>query len=479
VDREPELTDLRQVHIVQFDTDFKIRQIRQYWDQGSLLKQIEVIGSRARNWPIRDGKDQTRLIANSVTSEQQAAGASRRSTSSRDPNEVVTKSRSHSSSTTSATGDPHATLSLFQPRSVNDENGAERLSGPSIAPRSSAKPPSRDLTNILSGEELESATPSAGTSPRKNSNGGAPKGGAGSHYHPIRLFDENDRNAAIVMSPEKKANPKKYNHFEFGHGEDATGDGLSHVNNKHQSQWAFADFVTPEKPKMKIHTHTVRTMESLGEGEDEVSSASPSPTVRAHINKPSAQAEKSPVFRPVVHQARPDASTHFTFEDAGTPAADKVRPPRRHKNGLSLYNDNVGYQSDEETAKQPLSQLTNVNQEHRQKDFGPHFEISDQSPSVARNGKVQNHPNENTAKVLKGMNSNWQAYDESPDATAKKENLPERGRGIKTTGDGMGGSKGANRHWGFGDDSDTESSNQPRTKGTTHKPDETKSFWDF
>jgi hypothetical protein len=453
----------------------KIRQIRQYWDQGSLLKQIEVIGSRARNWPIRDGKDQTRLIANSVTSEQQAAGASRRSTSSRDANEVVINARSHSSSTTSATGDPHATLSLFQPRSVNEEN-AERLTGPSVAPRSSAKPPSRDLTNILGGEESEPSTPAAGNSPKKNVNGGAPKGGAGSHYHPIRLFDENDRNAAIVMSPEKKANPKKYNHFEFGQGEDAAGD-QGRINNRHQSQWAFADFVTPDKPKMKVNTHTVRTMESLGE--DEVSSASPSPTVRAHINKPSAQPEKSPVFRPIVHQARPDADTHFTFEDAGTPAADKVRPPRKHKNGLSLYADNVGYQSDEETAKQPLSQLTNVNQEHRQKDFGPHFEISDQSPSATRNGKVQNHPNENTAKVLKGMNSNWQAYDESPDTSAKKENVPNGGRGIKTTGDGMGGSKGASRHWGFGDDSDTESATKPRTKGTTNKPEEGKSFWDF
>jgi hypothetical protein len=459
---------------VQFDTDLKIRQIRQYWDQGSLLKQIEVIGSRARNWPIRDGKDQCRLIANSVTSEQQAAGTSRRSTASRDPNEVVINSRSHSSSTTSATGDPHATLSLFQPRSVNEDLGTERLTGPSVAPRSSAKPPSRDLTNILSGEENEPSTPVAGASPKKNTNGGAPKAGAGTHYHPIRLFDENDANAT-VLSPEKKADPKKYKHFEFGQGEDAAGDQAP-INVRHQSQWAFSDFDTPEKPKMRVHTHIVRTMESLGE--DEVSSASPSPTFRAHINKPSTQAEKSPVFRPVVHQARPDAEAHFSVNDSSTPAANKVRPPRKHKNGLSLYADNVGYQSDEDTVKQPLSQLTNVNQEHRHKDFDPHFEIADQSPSVSRTTKVQN-PNENTAKVLKGMNSNWHTYDESPDAAAKKENLPGRGRGIKTTGDGMGGSKGANRHWGIGDESDTESPSKPRTKGVSHKPEESKSFWDF
>ena len=40
--------------MVHFDKSGKITQIRQYWDQGSLLKQIDVIGARSRNWPIRD-----------------------------------------------------------------------------------------------------------------------------------------------------------------------------------------------------------------------------------------------------------------------------------------------------------------------------------------------------------------------------------------------------------------------------------------
>jgi hypothetical protein len=462
------------VHIVQFDRDQKIRQIRQYWDQGSLLKQIEVIGSRARNWPIRDGKDQARLIANSATAEQQNGTSSRRSTASGQSDVVQSRGRSHASSTTSATGDPHATLSLFQPRSVNEEN--ERLGGPSVAPRSSAKPPSRDLTNILSGEETEPLTP-RGISPRKNNNGGAPKTGAGAHYHPIRLFEEGE-GPADIRSPEKKTNPKKYKHFDFGDGEEAAQLKAA-VNVKHQSQWHFEDFVTPDKPKMKIRTHEKRTMESLGE--DEVSTeSSPSPS-RAHIDKNDSQAEKSPVFRPVVHHARPDAEQHFAFEDDGTPSGDKVRPPRKHKNGLSLYDDNVGYQSDEDTAKQPLSQITNVNQKDRHKTFDPAFEFNDQSPSVSRSTNNENGKpkvGDNTAKVLKGMNANWQAYDESPDVSARKENMP-KSRGIKLGGDGMGGNKGASRSWGFGDESDTESSSKPRTKGTTHKPDENKSFWDF
>ncbi|KAF2436410.1 hypothetical protein EJ08DRAFT_711334 [Tothia fuscella] len=467
------------VHIVQFDSDQKIRQIRQYWDQGSLLKQIEVIGARARNWPIRDGKDQSRLIANSAASIQQNGTSSRRSTTSNQDEVVInSRGRSHASSSTSATGDPHATLSLFQPRSVNEEN--ERVGGPSIARRSSAKPPQRDLVNLLGGGENEPLTPRA-ASPKKNSNnGGAPKAGAGKNFNPIRLFDENGGDSHDFKSPEKKTDPTKYNHFDFGDGEEAA-NSKAPVHSKHQSQWGFEDFMTPDKPKMKeVRTHEKRTMESLGE--DEVSEqSSPSPS-RAHVDKTAVQDDKSPVFRPVVHQARPDAEQHFAFEDAGTPAADKVRPPRKHKNGLSLYDDNVGYQSDEDTAKQPLTQITNVNQKDRHHTFDSQFEINDKSPSASRTtnaGHGQSKVGDNTAKVLKGMNANWQTYDESPDVAAKKENLPTRERGIKLAGDGMGGNRGSGRTWGFGDDSDTESSTKPRTKGTTHKPEESKSFWDF
>lgn len=129
------------IHIVQFDAQQKIAQIRLYWDQASLLKMIEVIGSRGRNWPIRDGKDQVRLIAGSAGVDLQAT--SRRSTVSRTSNE----GRSHASSV-SATGDPHASLSLFQPRdAVLEETPRKNSTG--VAPRMSAKPPTRNLASTL------------------------------------------------------------------------------------------------------------------------------------------------------------------------------------------------------------------------------------------------------------------------------------------------------------------------------------------
>ena len=243
-----------QIHIVQFDANQKISQIRLYWDQGSLLKQVEVIGSRSRNWPIRDGKDQVKLIARSATAEQTSAqepSFSRRSTKSSD--EVVVNSRSRGS-TTSATGDPHASLSLFAPRDPNAEEDSP-VSGPKYARAASAKPPSRNLTDILGApEERGNGIPShvRSASPAK--------AGAGKNYGPIRLFDDQEPTGTSPERGTKGGNPKQYSHFEFGDGEEAGDAGKPIRNVKHQSQWNFEDFVTPDKPRMKVRTQDNRTM---------------------------------------------------------------------------------------------------------------------------------------------------------------------------------------------------------------------------
>ena len=100
--------------MVHFDDEQKIVQIRMYWDQGALLKQIDVIGARARNWPIRDGKDQTRLISTSfaTVAQPESAAASRPSTGARGADEVSIAERPIASSrrnTNNAMNDPHAT----------------------------------------------------------------------------------------------------------------------------------------------------------------------------------------------------------------------------------------------------------------------------------------------------------------------------------------------------------------------------------
>jgi hypothetical protein len=43
-------------------TGGKIHSIRVFWDQATVLKQLEIVGSRGRAWPITDGSEQIKLI---------------------------------------------------------------------------------------------------------------------------------------------------------------------------------------------------------------------------------------------------------------------------------------------------------------------------------------------------------------------------------------------------------------------------------
>ncbi|KAK8218180.1 hypothetical protein IWZ01DRAFT_140846 [Phyllosticta capitalensis] len=432
------------VHIVQFDDQQRIRSIRLYWDQASLLKQVEVIGSRAKNWPIRDGKEQARLIVSSSSPGQQSSATS--------------------SSRNSIAGDPHASLSLFQPSSNHEEDVAPRTS---LAPRAtSAKPPQRDLHEILSPERA----PSTGSAIQA-------KAGASKNFQPIRLFDQDeDASQSPSKSPVRgKAGPKKYDHFEFGDGEDATPKAVANKAalkpKKHAPQWDFEDFVTPEKHSVKVQAQNER---HFGWSDDEVDM-------------------ETPVKRPVVHQPRPETKAHFDFNDDATPTADKTKAPRpRAQNkGLGLYKDPVLGGSDEEDVgtsnkTEALSNVTKmVNNESRQKTFDSQFVMADSSPNTASHAADSDKIA--APKNKKGLDANWGLYDQSPQPPVAKENVPQgvvKDRGINIGGDGMGGRKGSSRAWLFGDDGPDAEAEQPlpasrKASGRAQQTNTDKSFWDF
>lgn len=477
------------VHIVHFDSEQKISQIRLYWDQGSLLKQVDVIGARARNWPIRDGKDQARLIASSSSNMEPspaAAASSTRSTASNHPDEVViadlekyTQRPASSRSSVSATGDPHAGLSLFQPRDVNQESSYHKVTAPRAQ---SAKPPPRDYNELFASEGAESLAPSVESpSPRKNGN--YAKAGAGKNFRTNRLFEEIDEEKAAQSTTGVKTNAQMYNHFDFvTEGDDQATPKVQETARstqaKHASQWNFEDFVTPEKPKEKILGQAVR-----------------------HFGWSDDEDEPSPVRRPVVHKARPDADPHFEFVDDETPAADKKKnvpgKGRLHNAGLGLYKDNIlhstsGEDDDEASEangdnKRPLGNVTTtINNEVRQKDFGSHWEMADVSPNPqkttfnedgSKNGNSNGnhkHISAGHQKVLNGLDAHWGLYESSPEQS-KKENV-NGGKGIKSAGDGMGGRKDAGRSWGIGFEGDDIKGVRP--KGGVKEP-ESKAFWDF
>ncbi|KAI9681157.1 MAG: hypothetical protein M1817_002439 [Caeruleum heppii] len=442
-------------HVVHFDGQGKIDGIRLSWDQGSLLKNIDVIGARGKNWPIRDGKDQIRLIASSVTAAARVAPTSAPVRQHADEITHTGKGPSANGQTSkTATRDPHASLSLFEARETVETESLPAV----IAPRASAKPPPRDYHDLFvgggpdKGQERPS-TAGSGANGNQSEAAMAPKGGVGKNYLPSRLFDVDE--PAPPGSPAKqgegfyKPHPKKFNHFEFADGseeQDKPKPSPPKPKSKHDAQWDFEDFATPQKPAQKIRGQDVR---HFGWSDDEVNMDSPAKPKK--VGKP-----------------RRDAETHFEFQDDGTPQGEK-RPagnPRgaAHNNGLGLYQNNLydesGNNSPPKPPAQPLGNVTNINN-HR-KTFDSQFSMTDDSPKAKEQQKPVGGGGHQAA--VRMMNSNWDAYDESPEQQSKKENVPvkrenvnpNRGTGIMTVGDGMGGMKGTSRQWGFGDDSDGE-----------------------
>ena len=488
------------MHIVHFDGMRKIQQIRIYWDQGALLKAVEVIGGRAKNWPIKDGKDQIRFI--------KSAAATAGTTISQVEDVVIS---SRPSTRSNPTADPHASLSLFAPRHEQEEDDMA-FASPPVAPRASAKPPPRDYHDLFVDGPLP-ASKDRPASPTKE-NVMAPKFGAGKNYAPSRIFDlEEPERVAPPKSPSKmnKSTGNKYGHFEFADEHDESeatpvarplGHSKQRDSKKHQSQWGFEDFVTPAKVNQKMRPHETRNFEMGNDSPD-----------------------ATPVKRGVVHQARPDSEAHFEFLDDGGPAGDR-RPGHARGVGSSstrgqLYENNLYDEEGQEPSKtrkerSDTTTSTNLRDRHetfdphfemadvptdnkpqskaatglanvkdRRKDFDPHFTMTDSSPGLGeKSASDNNRPiSDNRSKTVKKMDAQWEQTDQSPAAKNHRAVIGEaagkENRGIKTGGDGMGNPRGG-RAWDFGDDGTQEEASPPKNvaKGgrRTAKND---SFWEF
>lgn len=232
------------VHIVSFDSAGKIAQIRLHWEQGTLLKQVEAIGRTGKNWPIRDGKKLVDAVKNSVKAEGQASnGATAKPL--RTATDAVANQHKRGESV-SATRDPHASLALFAGRDSNDDE-PRKYEGPSYAPRASAKPAPRDYGELFAGDETPSAAHRS-QSPTKIE-GRSVKSGAGKNFGGNRIFDENVPFEESRSPERKKTYNEKYEHFDFGDGEDAPqGRPKSgRAGGKQQSHFSFEDFATPPK----------------------------------------------------------------------------------------------------------------------------------------------------------------------------------------------------------------------------------------
>lgn len=423
--------------MVEFDNESKIQRIRIYWDQASLLRQVDVIGSRGKNWPITDGKDQARLIASALLGTKIDTTLNR----GRGMDEGSTASRSISPSK-KRIQDPHSSLALFFERS--GEENPRKAQPAMIPPRDSAKPAEREYSELFAaGNEDCEPDQDGSSSPKKPFAQSviAPKGAGASKFQPSRLFEENDKEDI----PRKyQSNPAKFNHFELGEAEEH--DHFQHAKavttknvpmrattNKHLSQWDFEDFVTPEKVRHRVRGQDVR---HFGWSDDEGEKA------------------ETPGKQPKVVQPRRDAEAHFEFKDDGTPDAGGHRPTARlkgndHQTGLGLYQNNLyddGLNGDKAGhEKEPLSAVTtNIG---RTKDFDRHWMISDTSP--ATNDKVNNENRPlagDRKKAVEMMDSSWEPHDQSPVQNQKAVGAKPLRKGMES-------------HWGFGDDENSHVTN--------------------
>ena len=337
-----------------------------------MLRQVEAIGKTGRNWPIRLGKDQTKLIAQSVKSSGQSQAISAESSA---PSSVAQPETSSGKSQQ----DFHTRLFA----TGGDEEPRSRSREPSVAPRELAKPQPREWNELFAGDE--SATAANISSPGVRSpHQPVLKAGAGKNFDPNRLFDETEPSQREKSSESRKADPTKFQHFEFGNGEDAP---VAHADipgrkiGNQNSKWDFEDFVTPEKNAQRPNPEQDR---HFGYGIDE-------------------DDPKSPPKRIPIHLPRPDAKPHFEMTDENTPATD------RHK---------------------PLSTTTNVNSNRRHDEDARHFNISKEESPAANENIDPDHSAGGKPGKRSDMTSSWNFSDMQQGAPVKEAKI------YKTYGDG-------------------------------------------
>ena len=351
-----------------------------------MLKQIEVIGARGRQWPIRDGKDQLRLLRDAVTA---------RATPSQPSSQKLETDLPHrpSSAGKRRIKDPYAAESLTELISpvkevAEPESGAKTPSRPSTAKKYTPDPyGAGSLTELLSPTKKARApvspfAPAAGRPAQRN-------------FSDIFVKDDDVPDSRTGPVDENrhyyKSVPGKYDHFEIG-GDNSNREIKAEVrqaNTKHDTHWDFNDVETPVKGPRVPRGQEVR---HFGFGDDEEGAGSPQ--------------TKQDVAKP-----RRDADRHFDMTDEESADEGRVissfggRGKRLYEN--RLFDDNGQPQlSEREQKDEPLS--TGGNVANRKKNFVSQFDLADESPVAKENKPTPKHDAHN-----KMMESHWDNYDEA------------------------------------------------------------------
>ncbi|RMD42638.1 hypothetical protein DV735_g2480, partial [Chaetothyriales sp. CBS 134920] len=465
------VVNLPVTHIVHFDADQKISQIRISWDQGSLLLQTEVIGSRGRNWPVTDGKNQVKLIANSASNQpiarQPTAPTSPRGRSTEESGQT----ERNVSPSKRLVKDPYTSMDTYFVQQTIENISISQPLPAVVPPRAEPfKPAPRDITEILA-PGLQANDPDSPT----KSGVIAPKGGSNQKFGRNRILEENEEDYA---SPKiYKTNPARYNHFDLGElseddpfqykkGESKAQD--SHATrpvnanaSKHTSQWDLTDFSTPQKvavkerPDGKVHFTLDGDTATPTDNASKAAGGKPRRDAAANFE---LKDDGTPVERKVVPKPRKDTLAHFALEDRPTPA--QARIIARTDAAKALYRDPLDHVADE----RPLADISN--NAGRRNDFASSWDLNDDpapAPSTINNENkgVAGHRHN---KSWQNVNASWDAYDQP----AEQERRPTS-KDFK---------KGLQPQWGLGDE-DTIPQAAAAAAPATKAGGPNKGFWDF
>ncbi|KAL5615178.1 hypothetical protein BROUX41_005235 [Berkeleyomyces rouxiae] len=421
-------------HFVHYDSEGRIAQIRQQWDQGALLKDLDIIGKSGRNWPIPTHGDQLRLIANCVKSSDKAMPSSSYEERTSRPQ----RPRDNS------------TLSLFRAR-----EDIENEAMPAVAsPYAGNRPQQRSLHQIVGNESDSENEFDRSQSPSRRH---LAKAGASKNVAANRVFSEEE----LPPSPPRqetgrpqsrvKPDPSKYNHFDFD------------------------DFNTPQKVVPSRGTRSLNA--------------------RHWDNDPSEIPETPVGHGKSQPKPRRETEKHFEIEDDGPVVPRRNTRPRGTVSNETqgLYENHV-YREDGSAPTPAPREMLRSDVAHRQKDFQTKYKMTD---AAGENTPQTKRPlPSDRKKVLENMEPNWETADVSPVST-NKESIRVAGNGmgsrknvsgaktgdsggIHIAGDGMGGPKGTNRDWLFGGAADDDEPEAPKPKpkrlNNRNQPSE---HWDF
>jgi hypothetical protein len=391
-----------QIHIVHFDSEQQIKQIRIHWDQASLLRQVEVIGARGRSWPIRDGKDQIRLLKTALAERETAAVLPtattlpvRSSSPSKrrikdpyaaesldellSPNKEAAEREARIEASKSSSGGKRYTKDPYGAGSLNEILSPTKPAPKPVVPfaPSSSRPATRNFSDIFVQDDNIPESPSRA---QRRAPAVPEEDESGRYEKPV----DEDRTFYKTI-------PGKFSHFDIG-GDNSDREVKEETRAQHSNiyqsrKWEFADdYETPVKPKRAPRGEQVRHFDL---SEDE------SP-------------EKLNVIKP-----RRDADRHFDLQDDENEDGRIISSFGGRGKGLyenRLFDDQGGRElSDREKKNEPLAITGNA--ANRKKNFDSHFAIGDESPAGSKN----NTPAANHDKAVKQMESHWHDYDESPE----------------------------------------------------------------